>query len=284
MTNLPSSPSRDQAAIEFEPVLHQLFEALTRKVNSEARDAMHYVLFSTRDRFCISALWLVAPRLGISVQRISRVACAIEAIGCSLAIKTRNHQNHTRRHERFIEPALLEAATYGLVPLAFEMVLNSNEALTLEERHSIAEILSRAASPIHVLSALHRESQVLREGNRLALTRPELLELQQEKVTPVYQASGEILGLLAKDPIDRSGLADWFKKLGLFSHWVDELISLPSSSQSLSVIYSVAPSEAVDLIKSLEAELLEKAKALGLVGAAHEIIEPLADALKNRLQ
>lgn len=287
MRRLPASPSRAQALNEFEPILLRNFQHKTTGVNPEVRDAMHYALFSVGDRFCTSAGWLIAPRLGVSVDRFSSAACAIETLRCSLAFKTRPTTQRTER-EKFVEPALAEAASYGLIPLAFEMVLsNEDNALPPAERGPAAAILARAASPVHMLSALHRESTILRDSIRPTISRQELYDLSMEKVAPAFHAVGEMLTFLAsgngRAPV---GLAPWFRKLGLFAHWVDELCS-PATSQRVSTLALgrvMTLPEAMDLIKTVEAELFESARTLDIQGAAHEIIEPVAEILKTQLQ
>ena len=200
MRRLPSSPSRAQALSEFEPRLLSEFEARTAGVARATRDAMHYALFRVEDRFCVTAAWLAAPRLGVSTARLAPLACAIEALRCGL---------RADRHAA------------GLVQLAFEMALASGT-----EGPAAARILAKGG-------------------------------------TNVFRATGEILELLAGA---KKGLvADWFEKLGHFAHAVSESLDVATA-------------------KTLETELLDSARELDLKGAAHEIIEPLADALKARLQ
>jgi hypothetical protein len=71
-------------------------------------------------------------------------------------------------------------------------------------------------------------------------------------------------------------------KLGLFASWASEYAG--QSTPSLPFEEVLPAPEALDAIKSLEVELLEQARDLGCQGAAHELIEPLADMLKTRLQ
>src|SRR4051794_16700786 len=91
MRRLPSSPSRAQALIELEPVLLEVFQTATIHMNHEVRDAMHYVLFSAKDRFCASTAWLLAPRFGVTTARLTRAICAIEILRCSLEFRTRSN-------------------------------------------------------------------------------------------------------------------------------------------------------------------------------------------------
>lgn len=281
MRRLPSSPSRAQALIEIEPLLQNTFQQLLKSTNAEVRDAMHYALFNVADRFCVSAAWLVAPRLGVSTARFAPVACALETLRCSLDFKLRPSE----AYHRFVEPAIAEAAAYGLIPLAFEMLLTSpTDALSLTERAELGAILARAASPVHVLSALHREERVARQGHRHSLSPQELRLLQQEKITPAFEAAGEALRLLARKP--KLELGAWFKRLGLFEQWVGEFTAPPSVEirSPLALREVMSPPEAMDQIKSLESELLGRAKDLGIRDAAHDIIEPLAETLKAQLQ
>lgn len=232
MRRLPASPSRSQALVEFEPILLRVFEDLTATVNCEVKDAMHYALFSVEDRFCATAAWLLAPRLGIETSRLSTVLCAAETIRCSLLFKA--------RAKNAFEPTLAEAASYGLIPLGFEIVAASKQKMSTAEQIEVMRILARAASPAHL----------------------------REKVSPVFRAVGEILALFATTKEKAEILPEWFSKLGLFAHSVDEFTS----------------NSDLELIKTVETELLEDARELRIQGAAHEIIEPLADTLKVRLQ
>lgn len=276
MQRPPSSPSRSQALVEFEPVLLKTFQGLTQNVNREVRDAMHYALFSVKDRFCASSAWLIAPRLDIAASKLERPIAAIETIRCALLFKTKNH--------KALEPALTEAAAYGLIPLAFEMLVTpATSSLNDAEQTAAVRILAQAASPVHVLSAIHKESHVLREGIR---SKNELLDLISEKVTPAFNATGEILRLFAEPSESLNRLPQWFQKLGLFAHMLDEFVSPPTASSQnvISLRHYMTVPETLDVIKSLETELLDSARAMELQGAAHEIIEPLADLLKTRLQ
>ena len=276
MQRPPSSPSRSQALVAFEPLLLRTFQDLTRHVNREVCDAMHYALFSVKDRFSASAAWLIAPRLGIDAKKLERPLAAIETIRCALLFKTENH--------KALEPTLTEAASYGLIPLAFEMIVTSNEPILQDfEQTAATRILTQAASPVHVLSAIHKEVAILRDGFH---SKNELLNLIREKVTPTFKATGEVLKLLASPSDKTNRLPQWFQDLGLFAYAVDEITShvKASSPYGLSLRHYMTPSEALDVIKSLEAELLESASMMDIQGAAHEIIEPLADLLKTRLQ
>ncbi len=241
------------------------------------RDSMHYVLFSTEDRFCISAAWLIAPRLKISTARFVNAACAIEALRCSLSLKISPRNGS----EKYVEPAIAEAAILGLMPLAFEMLLDTNEALTDSDRCALARLLARSVSPVPLLAARHREFKMSRDGNRHAFTHGELQEVRLAKVPPAFEAAGEVLAYLSGDP-SKAALGSWFKKLGLFAFWVEEFMSESAAPLALRQVMNL--SEAMDIMKSLEAELLDRARELGIRDAAHELIEPLADVLKTRLQ
>lgn len=228
---------------------------------------MHYALFSVEDRFCATAAWLLAPRLGIETARLSPALCAIETLRCSLLFKARSNNA--------FEPALAEAASYGLIPLAFEIA-------TVSKQIEVMRILARAASPVHLLSALHKESTLYRPRYR---SREEVIGLLREKVTPAFCAVGEALALFATTKEKAELLPEWFRKLGLFAHWVDELTNeTDSRTNPLALRSFMTMPEAIELIKSVETELLEGARELGIKVAAHEIIEPLADTLKARLQ
>jgi hypothetical protein len=289
--HLPSSPSRLQALNEFEPILLENFQRCTKEVDPEVRDAMHYELFSTKDRFCVSAAWLIAPRIGVSTKRFALTACALETLRCSLEL------SHKLRSLAFgnsqmsmIEPILAEAAAYGLIPLAFEMILApiDGTALSDRERAIAATALARAASPVHVLSAIHREEKILATGFRRGLSQHELLALYHDKVTPAFQAIGELLEIFTTEKIPSGQLASWFKKLGLFAHWVDESTSddaksLGMTKKAISLNELFSPPQIMDLIKTTEVELLEQARELRIQDVAHELIEPLADVFRNRL-
>lgn len=272
MRRLPPSPSRSQALVEFEPLLLRNFEDLTSSVNREVRDAMHYALFSVDDRFCVSAAWLVAPRLGIETARIAQTLCAIETLRCSLLFKARSNNA--------FEPLLAEAASYGLIPLAFEMV-SASSGIKATEQVALTRVLSRAASPEHVLSALHREGLALKHRYR---TRDEIVEISREKVTPAFRATGEALALFAASSERAQALPEWFQKLGLFAHWIEEYHSDHKERRPFSLKALLSPSESMELIKGVETELLHQARDLRLQVAAHEIIEPLAESLKAQLQ
>lgn len=284
MGRLPASPSRTQALIEFEPLLLHRFQSLARAIPSEIRDTMHYALFSTQDRFCISAAWLVAPRVGVSTERLSPAACAIETLRCALAFKLRLNGN-----DRLFEPAVVEAASYGLFHLAFQMVLSPEQSLLSDrEQCSLASNIAKFASPMHMLLATHHESQFAHDtrSSLRTFTRDDLGRLQLEKVTPSFDTVGAALALLAPPsqlPEHRAvDLQTWFRKLGLFAQWMDEFGSNGWSPLTRERILTTA--EAMDIVKSLEAELLDTSRALGIRDAAHELIEPLADMLKARLQ
>lgn len=279
MRQFPASPGRNQALIEFEPVLLEVFGQLTKRVDNEVRDAMHYALFSVKDRLCVSTAWLIAPRIGVSVERFRTAACALETLRCSLEFKLRGADDH---RTKFVEPPIAEAAAYGLIPLAFEMLLHGEDRVSLTEKTELAQVLAAAASPVHSLSALHKEAKILREGARHSLSRDELYSLHQEKVAPVFKATGQALGALARNHAAAKLLGPWFERLGLFSHWVDEFTS--RSQQGLSLTKVVSQPEAMDLIKSLETELLERARDMGLRDVAHDVIEPIAETLKTQLQ
>ncbi|MBI3558615.1 MAG: hypothetical protein HY074_20290 [Deltaproteobacteria bacterium] len=277
MRRLPASPSRTQSNNEFEPVLLEQFQALTAHVSAEMRDSMHYALFCTEDRYCVSAAWLVAPRLKISTARLKNAACAVETLRCSLALKTGSNFGSGK----YVEPAIAEAAVFGLMPLAFEMLLAADSALSDSERCALARLLARSASPVELLEAIHRENKMSRDGYRHSFSHQELQEVRLAKVSPAFQAAGEMLALLSGDA-SKAPLGPWFKKLGLFAFWVDEFESEARSPLALRSVMSLP--ESMDLVKSLEAELLERARELGIRDAAHELIEPLADVLKTRLQ
>lgn len=313
LSRLPSSPSRTQALVAFEPALLKAFQIATEDVDPEIRDVMHYALFSVTDRFCITSAWLLAPQLAVSPDRFALPAVALETLRCSTVFKTRPRGQAGRADlglggygggsvspsERYVEPALSEAATYGLVALAFQILLsNPSGSLAFDERARVAAILSKTASPVRVLTALHREAHLSagqfskgRLGGNLPTS--EIQRLQQEKIAPIFEATGEVLTALAKTNIRSGALADWFKKLGLFAymltHWSicggpsggasDELYHSPSELGSM-----IPASEAMDAIMSLETDLLERAKELGIQSSAHDIVEPLADALKAQLQ
>ncbi|MBI3543748.1 MAG: hypothetical protein HY075_10795 [Deltaproteobacteria bacterium] len=268
MRRLPASPSRSQALIELEPILAEKFSAFTTRTHAEVRDSMHYALFSKPDRFCVSAAWLVAPRLGIATARFAPVACAIEVLRCAL----------TKKHsERFAEPVLAEAASYGLLSLSFEMILSCDDAtLSVTERCAIARALAHASAPANQLAMLHRESRLAREAR--GMDRASLQTLQQDRISPAYEATGHALAILA----GREALAPWFKRLGLLTRWVEEFAS--DSRSALALKNLMSGPDAMDMIKSLEAELIERASELGIRDAAHDVLEPLGDALKARLQ
>lgn len=267
LRRLPSSPSRSQALIDFEPVLLKYFQNQTIHVEREVRDSMHYVLFSVGDRFCASTAWLIAPRLGISTERMAALACAVETLRCAQEMKPR-----ASAHTSALEPTLLDTAVLGLIPLAFELALTASSPLSALDRAAAAVVLAKAASPSHFV----------KEQNPSSLSRIELLKLCQEKVSPAFQAIGEIFELLAQPATEPGRLSFWFKRLGLFALWIDEFMT--NSQSPLSLTQNMALPEAMDLVKSLEGELLLRAKELNILGAAHEIIEPLADVLKTQLQ
>jgi hypothetical protein len=189
--------------------------------------------------------------------------------------------------ERVIETGLAEAASYGLVPLAFELVLGTDSPLTMPERAEVTAILARKASPVRFFSALHRETRLAalaRYPGKFNLH--EIQKLEQDKVGPAFEAVGAILELLSTEKQKPGALTDWFSKLGMFAFWVaQKQAHEPGSRGRDSQFYDLLSGpEAMDIIMSLEAELLERADDFGAKGTAHEIIEPLADALKSQLQ
>jgi hypothetical protein len=283
MGRLPASPSRAQALNELEPLLLRTFEDIAADLSHELRDTMHYALFSVEDRFCVSAAWLLAPRLGIPTARFAPAACALESLRCAAEFRIRATTSPTKPPHT--EPALAEAAAIGLVPLAFEMALGSGASvLSLDERAALALVLAHHGSPARVLSATRRELKLAHEGLHRSLDRRSIQELAEERLAPAYRATGEALGQLARGPNAGSPqeLGNWFVKLGLFASWASEYSG--HSMPSLPFEEVLPAPEALDAIKSLEVELLEQSKDLGFQVAAHDVIEPLADMLKTRLQ
>lgn len=256
---------RRHALIDFESALLQTFEKIASSLEPEVRDLLHFALFSESDRLCLSSAWLIAPRAGVSLEKFRLAASSVEMLRCSTLAKERS------------------PISTGLIPLAFRTILCGEGPLSQSERAEIAAVLANDGSPLQALTALQIEQRTAREGIRNLITRNDLKAFHLLKIGAPYRAVGQTLEYLtSRSDLKNGRLTDWFVKLGLFAYWVYDFLVPTSSAYSLNHLMTYP--EAMDLIKSQEAELFELSRKLDLHDAASEIIIPLADLLNSQLQ
>ncbi len=284
--HFPFTPARQRALQESDRELREAFELLTSGADPGLKDAVHYSLFRVKDRFCMSAAWLISQELGIPSTQVGPALCALEMVRCAIGTPhvTRPTRASAGLSQNFIDPRLTLEAAVCLIAMASDLVLSRkhNPEMTDSERALLAGLLGSTLSPLQTYSKIHAEARSRRRQEGFS----------SATCCPFFEAAGIILDTAAASRAPETGgenrMREFFRKLGLLSCLTaelrpketgnEELVTLADSSQDLPW------PQVMDLVKTLEAEILEDSVKFGIRSATVEAVTPLTSLFETQLQ
>ncbi|MBI2606264.1 MAG: hypothetical protein HYW49_09315 [Deltaproteobacteria bacterium] len=284
--HFPFTPARQRALQESDRELRAAFELLTSGTDSGLRDAVHYSLFRIKDRFCMSAAWLVSQELGIASTQIGPALCALEMVRCAIGTPhvTRPTRGSVGLSRNFIDPRLTLEAAVCLIAMASDLVLSRkhNPEMTDSERARLAGLLGSTLSPLQAYSKIHAETRLKgrREGFSAATD------------CPFFETAGIILDTAAasRAPEACAGerMRGFFRKLGRLSCLTAEFRPEETGNEDLAALTDSSQDlpwhQVMDLVKTLEAEILDDSAKFGIRASTIEIVTPLTSLFETQIQ
>lgn len=280
------TPARQRALQKSDHELREAFDLLTAGADPGLKDAIHYSLFRIKDRFCMSAAWLVSQELGIPSTRISPALCALEMIRCALGTQyaMRPMRGSAALSQNFIDPRLTLEAAICLLAMASDLVLSHehNPEMTDSERAQLAGLWGSTLSPLQAYSKIHAKAHARgRHGDFFSTNG-----------CPVFEAAGIILDTAAASRAPGTEapnrMRDFFRKLGILSCLTAELRPEETGNEELSALAGSSQdlpwTQVMDRVKTLEAELLDDSAKFGIRSSAVEIVTSLASLFETQLQ
>ncbi len=251
-TSFPLNTKRQKALYEFDKSLREYFDLLTKDSDPILRDNIHFHLFKVKDRFCATSAWIIAQDLNISLKTLAPIISALEMVRCAFGA--------TEVIEKDDNQMRLESVL-SLISMATSLILDQsiNSDLNDQQRAAITKLFTSTLSPIQIFSKQD--------------------EKEFHQIDSFFDATGFTFDLVSNKNLN---LRDFFNRIGQYSILIQDFAQ--ESSFDYTNIHHLSWTQAMEKIKSLENDLFVNAKKLSIETTIHNLISPLSDLFKAKLQ
>ncbi|MFA6155619.1 polyprenyl synthetase family protein [Mesorhizobium sp.] len=210
-----------------------------------------------------------------------RVAAALECVHCYSLIHDdlpAMDDDDLRRGQPTVHRAFDEATAIlagdALLTLAFDIIAGDATVLPAERRSALVLALARAAGPGGMVGG----QQLDLDAEHAPPDEAGIIRLQAMKTGALIRFACEAGALVAGAPVeDRERLAEFGSAIGLAFQLADDLLDLTADIGQMGKATGKDAAAGKATLVALHGDAWARAQLNGLVGQAHELLEPYGD-------